>query len=133
MVVGARAEGVGWARARSQLLWTGELGADPRWGMSAAVAVLVPCSVRHLLRPWTLCVSAVSGQFGPKGTVCRYGMLRAPNAKSVLADLFQYLIVVSSMSKKSLFPWQIPRAEFRAPFQDPIRAGVGVSSLRAAA
>ena len=124
VVVGAQAEGVGWARARSQLLWTGELGADPRWGMSAAVAVLVPCSVRHLLRPWTLCVSAVSGQFGPKGTVCRYGMLRAPNAKSVLADLFQYLIVVSSMSKKSLFPWQIPRAEFRAPFQDPIRAGL---------
>ena len=128
MVVGARAEGVGWARARSQLLWTGELGADPRWGMSAAVAVLVPCSVRHLLRPWTLCVSAVSGQFGPKGTVCRYGMLRAPNAKSVLADLFQYLIVVSSMSKKSLFPWQIPRAEFRAPFQDPIRAGKNLKS-----
>ena len=130
MVVGARAEGVGWARARSQLLWTGELGVDPHWGMSAAVAVFVPCSVRHLLRPWTLCVSAVSGQFGPKGTVCRYGMLRAPNAKSVLADLFQYLIVVSSMSKKSLFPWQIPRAEFRAPFQDPIRAGGCEITLR---
>ena len=92
--------------------------------MSAAVAVLVSCSVLHLLRPWTLCVSAASGQFGAKGPVCGYGMLRAPNAKSVLADLFQYLIVVSSMSKKSLFPWQILRAEFRAPFQDPIRAGV---------
>ena len=123
VIVGARAEGVGWARARSQLLWTGELGVDPHWGMSAAVAVLVPCSVRHLLRPWTMCVSAASGQFGPKGTVCRYGMLHAQNAKSVLADVFQYLIVVCSMSKKSLFTWQIPRAEFRAPFQDPIRAG----------
>ena len=87
MVVGARAEGVGWARARSQLLWTGELGMDPHWGMSAAVAVLEPCSVRHLLRPWTLWVSAASDQFGPKGTVCRYGMLRAQNAKSVLADV----------------------------------------------
>ena len=61
---------------------------------------------------WTLCVSAASGQFGPKGTVCRYGMLRAQNAKSVLADVFKYLIVVCSMSKKSLFSWQIRRAEF---------------------
>ena len=123
MVVGAQAEGVGWARARSQLLWTGELGADPRWGMSAAVAVLVPCSVRHLLRPWTLCVSAASGQFGPKGPVRGYGMSRAQIAKRVLADVFLYLIVVCSMSKKSLFPWQISRTEFLIHFQDPIRAG----------
>ena len=101
VIVGAQAEGVGWARARSQLLWTGELGADPRWGMSAAVAVLVPCSVRHLLRPWTLCVSAASDQFGPKGTVCRYGMLRAQNAKSVLVDVLIYLIIVRTRSKKS--------------------------------
>ena len=110
------------ARA-SQLLWTGELGADPRWGMRAAVAVLVSCSVLHLLRPWTLCVSAASGQFGPKGPVRGYGMSRAQIAKRVLADVFLYLIVVCSMSKKSLFPWQIPRAEFRALFQDPTRAG----------
>jgi hypothetical protein len=79
------------ARARSQLLWTGELGADPRWGMSAAVAVLVSCSVSHLLRPWTLCVSAASGQFGPKAPVRGYGMSRAQIAKSVLADVFLYL------------------------------------------
>ena len=105
MVVGARAEGVGWARARSQLLWTGELGADPHWGMSAAVAVLVPCIVRHLLRPWTLCVSAASDQFGPKGTVYRYGMLRAQNAKSVLVDVLIYLIIVRTRSKKSQFSW----------------------------
>ena len=124
MIVGAQAEGVGWARARSQLLWTGELGADPRWGMSAAVAVLVPCSVRHLLRPWTLCVSAASGQFGPKGPVRGYGMSRAQIAKRVLADVFLYLIVVCSMSKKSLFPWQISRTEFLIHFQDPIRAGM---------
>ena len=58
--------------------------------------------------------------------VRRYGVLRARSAKSVLADVFQYLIVVCSMSKKSLFPWQIPRAEFRALFQDPIRAGAFV-------
>jgi hypothetical protein len=47
-------------------------------------------------------------------------MLRAQNANSVLADVFLYLIVVCSMSKKSLFPWQIPRAEFLIHFQDPI-------------
>ena len=110
------------ARA-SQLLWTGELGADPRWGMRAAVAVLVSCSVLHLLRPWTLCVSAASGQFGPKGPVRGYGMSRAQIAKRVLADVFLYLIVVCSMSKKSLFPWQISRTEFLIHFQDPIRAG----------
>ena len=81
MIVGAQAEGVGRARARSVLQWTGALGADPRWGMRAAVAVFMPCSVRDVLRPRTLCVSASSGQFGPKGTVCRYGMLRAQNAK----------------------------------------------------
>ena len=101
VIVGAQAEGVGWARARSQLLWTGELGADPRWGVSAAVVVRVSCSVRHLLRPWTLCVSAASGQFGPKGPVRGYGMSRAQIAKRVLADVFLYLIVVCSMSKKA--------------------------------
>ena len=123
VIVGAQAEGIGWARARSLQQWTGELSTDPPWGMRAPVAVLLPCSVCHLLRPWTMCVSAASGQFGPKGTVCRYGMLHARafwKKKSVLADVFQYLIVVCSMSKKSLFTWQIPRAEFRAPFQDPI-------------
>eukprot|EP00966_Prymnesium_polylepis_P041487 963019-Prymnesium_polylepis.1 len=65
----------------------------PRWGMRAAVAVFIPCSVRDVLRPRTLRVSASSDQFGPKGTVCRmqvYGMLRAQNAKSVLADDFFY-------------------------------------------
>ena len=78
MIVGAQAEGVGWARARSVLQWTGALGADPRWplgGMRAAVAVLMPCSVRDEFRPKTLCVSASSGanlaQKGPfAGTVC---------------------------------------------------------------
>ena len=123
MIVGAQAEGVGWARARSQLLWTGELGADPRWGMRAAVAVLVSCSVLHLLRPWTLCVSAASGQFWAKGPVRRYGMSRAQIAKRVLADVFLYLIVVCSMSKMSLFSWQIFRTEFLSHFQDPTRAG----------
>ena len=117
MVVGARAEGVWWARARSQLQWAGELGADPPWGMRAAVAVHLPCSLRYLLRPMTLCVSASAGQFGPKGTVFRYGMLRAQNAKSVLADVFLYLIVVCSMSKKSLFMWQIPALNFGHRFR----------------
>ena len=94
--------------------------------MGAVTGHAFACSMRGLLRPWTMCVSAASGQFGPKGTVCRYGMLHAQNAKSVLADVFQYLIVVCSMSKKSLFSWQIPRAEFLIHFQDPIfpiRAG----------
>ena len=118
MIVGAWAEGVRWARARSLPQWTGELGAGPRWGLRTAVAALLPCSVRDVLRPRTLCVSASSGQFGPKGTVCRYGMLRAQNAKSVLADVFLYLIVVCSMSKKSLFSWQISRTEFLIHFQD---------------
>ena len=123
MIVGAQAEGIGWARARSLQQWTGELSTDPRGGMRAAVAVLVSCSVLHLLRPWTLCVSAASGQFGPKGPVRGYGMSRAQIAKRVLADVFLYLIVVCSMSKKSLFPWQISRTEFLIHFQDPIRAG----------
>ena len=107
VVVGARAEGVWWARARSQLQWAGELGADPPWGMRAAVAVHLPCSLRYLLRPMTLCVSASAGQFGPKGTVFRYGMLRAQNAKSVLADVFFpiNLILVCYRSKKSKFTW----------------------------
>ena len=128
MIVGAQAEGVGRARARSVLQWTGALGADPRWGMRAAVAVFMPCSVRDVLRPRTLCVSASSGQFGPKGTVCRYGMLRAQNAKSVLADVFLYLIVVCSMSKMSLISWQIFRTEFLSHFQDPTRAGASPKS-----
>ena len=61
VIVGAQAEGIGWARARSLQQWTGELSADPPWGMRAAVAVLLPCSVCHLLRPWTMCVSAPLG------------------------------------------------------------------------
>ena len=128
VVVGARAEGVWWARARSQLQWAGELGADPPWGMRAAVAVHLPCSLRYLLRPMTLCVSASAGQFGPKGTVFRYGMLRAQNAKCVLADVFLYLIVVCSMSKMSLISWQIFRTEFLSHFQDPTRAGASPKS-----
>ena len=91
--------------------------------MGAVIGHAFACSMRGLLRPWTMCVSAASGQFGPKGTVCRYGMLHAQKAKSVLVDVFQYLIVVCSMSKKSLFSWQISRTEFRALFQDPTRAG----------
>ena len=91
MIVGAQAEGIGWARACSLQQWTGELSADPPWGMRAAVAVLLPCSVCHLLRPWTMCVSAPLGQFGPKGTVRRYGVLRAQNAKTVLVDVLIYL------------------------------------------
>ena len=105
VIVGAWAEGVRWARARSLPQWTGELGAGPRWGLRAAVAALLPCSVRDVLRPRTLCVSASSGQFGPKGTVCRYGMLRAQNAKSVLVDVLIYLIIVRTRSKKSQFSW----------------------------
>eukprot|EP00966_Prymnesium_polylepis_P098601 2283400-Prymnesium_polylepis.1 len=54
VIVGAQAEGVGWARARSVLQWTGAPGVDPCWGMRAAVAVCMPCSVRDVLRPRTL-------------------------------------------------------------------------------
>ena len=50
-------------------------------------------------------------------------MLRAQNAKSVLADVFLYYIVVCSMSKMSLISWQIFRTEFLSHFQDPTRAG----------
>ena len=83
MVVGAQAEGVGWARARSQLQWPGKMGADTRLGMSAAVAVLMPCSVRHLLRPWmTLARVGVDGPIwakrasvrGPTVSVARHKM-----------------------------------------------------------
>ena len=78
MIIGAQAEGVGRARARSVLQWTGALGAEPRWGMRAAVAVFMPCSERDVLRPRTLCVSASSGQFGPKGTVYARGGYGVP-------------------------------------------------------
>ena len=50
-------------------------------------------------------------------------MLHAQNAKSVLADVFLYYIVVCSMSKMSLISWQIFRTEFLSHFQDPTRAG----------
>ena len=105
VIVGAQAEGIGWARARSLQQWTGELSTDPPWGMSSPVAVLLPCSVCHLLRPWTMCVSAPLGQFGPKGTVRRYGVLRARSAKTVLVDVLIYLIIVRTRSKKSQFSW----------------------------
>jgi hypothetical protein len=82
VTVGAQAEGIGWVCVRSLQQWTGELSADPPWGMRAAVAVLLLCSVCQLLRPWTMCVSAPLGQFGPKGTVRMYGVLRAQNAKT---------------------------------------------------
>ena len=112
MVVGAQAEGVGWARARSQLQWTGELGADPRLGMSAAVAVLMPCSVRHLLRPWTLVRVGIVGPIWANRACSRVRYVARTKCKSVLADLFLYLIVVCSKCKKSLFSWQIPHTEF---------------------
>ena len=92
--VGAQDEGVGWARARCPAPWTGALGAAVRWGMRAAAGHVFARSVSGLPRPWTLCVSVSSGQFGPKGTVRGYGMSRARNAKSVLVDVFLYLIVV---------------------------------------
>ena len=50
------------------------------------------CEIRSA--PGTMCMSAGranSGQFGPKGTVRRYGVLHARNAKTVLVDVLIYL------------------------------------------
>ena len=62
------------------------------------------CEIRSA--PGTMCMSAGranSGQFGPKGTVRGYGMLRAQNAKSVLVHHFLYIIVVRSRSQTPNF------------------------------
>ena len=87
-----------------------------------------PVSVGHVFArsmlglrcPWTTLRLALKGSGGPDR---RYGVLRARNAKTLLVDVFLYLTVVCWTSKKSLFSWRIPRAEFLIHFQDPSRAG----------
>jgi len=81
VIVGAQAEGVGRGRVRPVLQWTGALGAAPRWGVRSAVGALLPCSMRDLLRPWNMCVSAPCGanlaQKGPfAGAVCSTRKMR---------------------------------------------------------
>ena len=87
-----------------------------------------PVSVGHVFArsmlglrcPWTTLRLALKGSGGPDR---RYGVLRERNAKTLLVDVFLYLTVVCWTSKKSLFSWRIPRAEFLIHFQDPSRAG----------
>ena len=117
---GAEAEGVGWARARCPAQRAGELGAHVGWRMRVAVGHAFARSMIGLRCP---CSSLRLAPKGPGGSDRRYGMLRARNAKTVLAHHFLYLIVVRSRSKNGPLPRQIPRTEFLLPFQDSITAG----------
>ena len=124
--VGAEAEGVGWARARCLVQRAGELGAHVCCGMRAAVGHVFARSMIGVRCP---CSTLRLAPKGPGGSDRWYGMLRARNAKTVLAHHFLYLIVVGSRSKSGPLPRQIPRTEFLLPFQDSITAGVDFYQL----
>ena len=107
-------------RARCLAPWAPELGTRMCCETPVSVGHVFARSMLGLRCPWTTLRLALKGSGGPDR---RYGVLRARNAKTLLVDVFLYLTVVCWTSKKSLFSWRIPRAEFLIHFQDPSRAG----------
>ena len=109
------------ARALPRRPWAPELGTRMCCETPVSVGHVFARSMLGLRCPWTTLRLALKGSGGPDR---RYGVLRARNAKTLLVDVFLYLTVVCWTSKKSLFSWRIPSAEFLIHFQDPSRAGL---------